>query len=228
MKQRFTHQSLKRFKERTRNPFEYLVAKAKQSNFFDSKSHSYSLLQDFWITRIQSVYRMHAQLKVYACKKKACLQLQHAYRRCDKQVFCLRKSNKRYKALLQRFVIGGSIRCPITLEEPIRGDIAYFNGHLYSASAVKEWIRMRGTCPLTRAKAEEKDVCSLLGIHTYIQQLKTQLDDAKDSQYKLQCQLETSLQSQKKLLHFYNNIWRPTTMGGGTYVRVNNQILNRF
>ena len=137
------------------------------------------IVYKFFTSRIQNWYRMLKTREVFRQKKKLCRLLQSAYQNCHKELFALRKF-KRFatRNLYKKFVIGGTVRCPITLNDPIKNPV-YLNGNLYERDAIEEWIKSYSSCPLTRKFSTLDDIVTITGFSRYIQQLKQQIVDER-------------------------------------------------
>ena len=64
-----------------------------------------------------------------------------------------------------------SLTCPITfavIEEP--ASTVY--GHLFELSAIREWVRMRGECPLTKKPLTEDQIFPQYGLKDSIAEMR--------------------------------------------------------
>ena len=50
-----------------------------------------------------------------------------------------------------------SLTCPITMAQ-IREPASTIYGHLFEMSAIKEWVKKKGTCPLTNQPLREDQI----------------------------------------------------------------------
>ena len=63
------------------------------------------------------------------------------------------------------------LTCPITMaiiEEPA----STIYGHLFELSAIRDWVRQRGVCPVTRQPLREDQICPQYGLKDSIAQMR--------------------------------------------------------
>ena len=89
-------------------------------------------------------------------------KIQKAYRSCHKELFYLRKHTK----YLAKFVVGGEIICPISLETIKRPVLC--NGHLYEKRNLEKWFQTHKECPLTRKNLVGRPLVNYFEIQKFI------------------------------------------------------------
>lgn len=97
-----------------------------------------------------------------AKREEACKKIQRAFRLCHKELFYLRKHTK----YLAKFVVGGEIICPISLETIKRPVLC--NGHLYEKSNLEKWFETNKECPLTRKNLVGRPLVNYFEIQKFI------------------------------------------------------------
>ena len=126
------------------------------------------------VNRIRAWYRMCTEYWSFQHIKDCICRIQRAYRGCNRVVFSLRKRNK---YIVERFVPGKSLVCPITSDTISSPVINMCDGRLYEASALTKWRKTKNTCPTTR-KSPLKYV-SVHKVNVHIDGLQKQIVDLR-------------------------------------------------
>ena len=64
-----------------------------------------------------------------------------------------------------------TLTCPITME-PIEEPASTLYGHLFEMSAIRQWVRQTGTCPLTKKPLREDQLYPQYGLKDTINEMR--------------------------------------------------------
>ena len=86
-----------------------------------------------------------------------------------------------------------SLLCPITMETIVEPATTPY-GHLFELSAIKDWVRRTGTCPLTKKPLTEAQIYPQYGLKDTIAEMRSMKRQNEESQRRIQ-ELEAMLAS---------------------------------
>lgn len=89
----------------------------------------------------------------------------------------------------KKFVIGGTLCCPITLNDPIVHPV-YLFGNLFEEQAIKEWVKRNNSCPLTRQECTLDDIVTLSEFYKNYQNLKQDVNALKKELCRVKFELQ--------------------------------------
>ena len=88
-----------------------------------------------------------------------------------------------------------SLTCPITMET-VEEPATTVYGHLYELSALREWVRQKGTCPLTQKPLTVDQIYPQYALKDTIAEMRRIKKENQESQRRIE-ELEAMVASQK-------------------------------
>ena len=87
-----------------------------------------------------------------------------------------------------------SLTCPITMEV-VQEPATTIYGHLFELSAIREWVRQKGVCPLTQKPLTQEQIYPQYGLKDTIEEMRRIKQENQESQRRIQ-ELEAMVAAQ--------------------------------
>lgn len=125
------------------------------------------------VARIQAAFRGRQARATFFCKKNSAKRIQRVFRARNKLAFALQK---RLHCVVQKFVPGQSVMCPILMKLIHNPVLNLCDGKTYERWALEGWANVNNSCPTTR-KAPLQFV-GLKKVATLVEALQHKLKEA--------------------------------------------------